>query len=215
MSINRYDLTRMILMAAFVFVSYNIADFSLREAVWRIKLILPLVMVVGIFNPIFDKNVLFTIGAIKVSAGWLSLFTLMLKGVYSVLIAYLLIVTTSIEEICYSLTQIHVPKIMVTVLLLIYRYVMILGEEAYRITTAYQLRAPMQKGLHYKVWGPLVGQWLLRSFDKAEAVYESMVLRGFNGSFTSCKKYHATGLGIAYFAIWAAAFLIIRFIPLF
>jgi cobalt/nickel transport system permease protein len=56
-------------------------------------------------------------------------------------------------------------------------------EEVNRITQAYALRAPKQKGIHFKVWGSLTGQLLLRSMDRAEIVYESMVLRGYQGSF--------------------------------
>ena len=64
-----------------------------------------------------------------------------------------------------------------------YRYVTVLLEEVNRITQAYSLRAPNQKGIHYKVWGTLTGQVLLRSMDRANAVYESMLLRGYDGSF--------------------------------
>ena len=70
-----------------------------------------------------------------------------------------------------------------TVILLIDRYIYILGQEAERIMTAYKLRAPSQKGIHYKAWGPLVGQWLIRSMERAQIVYESMTLRGYQGEF--------------------------------
>ena len=48
---------------------------------------------------------------------------------------------------------------------------------------AYQLRAPGQKGLHISAWGSFLGQLLLRSMDRAEALYESMELRGFSGDY--------------------------------
>ena len=78
--------------------------------------------------------------------------TLMLKGVFAVLASYLLILTTSMESICYALRLLHVPKIMVTMVLLIYRYVIVLLKEAERISQAYSLRAPAQKGIHYRAW---------------------------------------------------------------
>lgn len=214
-SVDKYQLGRIIMMALYLIVAYNIANLSVKDALHRMRLILPLVLAVGIFNPIFDRSPGMTVGGIMITAGWISMLSLMLKGIYSVLAAYLLIATTSMEEICYALRMVHVPKVMVTVLLLTYRYIMILGEEANRIMTAYQLRAPSQKGIHYKAWGSLVGQWLLRSFDRAERIYESMVLRGFNGDFTVYKTYHASKTGILYFVAWIAVFAVLRFVPLF
>ena len=43
--------------------------------------------------------------------------------------------------------------------------------------TAYALRAPGEKGIHFRAWGSLLGQLLLRSVDRAQLVYESMLLR--------------------------------------
>ena len=213
-SIGKYQPERMILMAVYIIVAYQMADLSIRDALWRVRLILPLVLAVGIFNPLLDHSPGMQVGGVMISGGVISMFCLMLKGVYSVLSAYLLIATTTIEEICYAMRMLHVPKILVTVILLTYRYVMILGEEADRIMTAYQLRAPSQKGIHYSAWGSLVGQWLLRSFDRAERIYESMTLRGFKGEFTSYKVYHARARGLVYFSAWLLVFLLLRFVPL-
>lgn len=213
-SVDKYQLTRIILMALYIVVSYNLADLSFRNTIWRVRMILPLVMAVGIFNPIFDRAPGMTVGSLVISSGWISMFSLMLKGVYSVLAAYLLIATTSIEEICYALRLLHVPKIMVTVILLTYRYLLILGNEADRIMTAYILRAPSQKGINYKAWGPLIGQWLLRSFDRAERVYDAMLLRGFNGEFPPMKSYGGTKSGNIYAAVCVAALLAVKFLPM-
>jgi len=214
-SVDKYALGRMIMLALYPVVTYGIADLSIKDALYRMRLILPLVLAVGIFNPIFDRAPGMLVGGIMLSAGWISMLTLMLKGIYSVLAAYLLIATTSMEEICYALRIIRVPKTMVTVLLLTYRYIMILGEEADCIMTAYLLRAPSQKGIHYKAWGSLVGQWLLRSFDRAERIYEGMVLRGFNGEFPALRTYHASTTGILYCLAWMAALTALRFLPMF
>lgn len=210
-SIEKYQLNMMIFMAIYPFVSLSVAELSLKEALYRMRLILPLVMAVGIFNPIMDRNAIGTVGGVVITTGLISMITLMLKGLYTVLAAYVLIATTSIEDICYALRTIHVPRLLVTVILLIDRYIYILGEEADRIMTAYKLRAPSQKGIHYKAWGPLVGQWLIRSMDRAELVYESMQLRGFKGDFASVKKDHDIKGGVAYVCIWLILLAAIRF----
>jgi cobalt/nickel transport system permease protein len=84
-----------------------------------------------------------------------------------------------------------------------------MAKEADRITTAYKLRAPSQNGIHYKAWGTLVGQWLLRSMDRAGNVYESMLLRGFSGDFKMSKK-KARPMDYIYPLAWTSLFLIVR-----
>ena len=213
-SFDKYALDKLIIMAVFPVFGFIVGDLSFREGIYRMRLILPLVLFVGIFNPFFDRNVLFTIdtgaGAeIAVTGGVISMATLMLKGFYAVLSAYILIATTSIEEICYALRSLHVPKVIVIVIMLIYRYFGLMAAEADRIMTAYMLRAPKQKGINYKAWGSLVGQWLLRSMDRATAVYESMTLRGFNGDFRVKRKV-IRPIDFLYPLIWILIFIIIR-----
>ncbi len=215
-SFGKYNLEPLIIMAVYPVFGFIIGELSFKEGLYRMRLILPLVIFVGILNPFFDRQVLFTLElpgtsgeGFAVTGGMMSMLTLMLKGFYSVLSAYILIATTSIDDICYGLRCIHVPKIIVIVIMLIYRYFGVMALEADRITTAYQLRAPSQNGIHYKAWGTLVGQWLLRSMDKAGVVYESMLLRGFNGDFR-IKKKKLKAQDIVYPAVWCVVFILIR-----
>ena len=93
--------------------------------------------------------------------------------------SFLLAATTSIEDICRALRQLHVPKVLTSLLLLTFRYISVLLDEAAIMTDAYRLRAPGQKGVHISAWGSFLGQLLLRSMDRATALYESMELRGY------------------------------------
>lgn len=209
-SCHKYSLSTMVIFAVYPFMMFNFADLSLKDAIYRMRLILPIVLVVGIFNPFMDREPVMQLGNLAISGGVVSMITLMLKGFYAVLSAYLLIATTTIEDICYALRRLHVPKILVTVILLIDRYIYILGQEAERIMTAYKLRAPSQKGIHYRAWGPLVGQWLIRSMERAQVVYESMTLRGYRGEYDYGKKRKFTAVDIFLFTVWLVAFVVIR-----
>ncbi len=210
-SVEKYNLAPLIILAVYPAFGFIMGELSLVQGIYRMRLIIPLVIFVGILNPFFDRTPLVSIGALTITGGMLSMVTLMLKGVYAVLSAYILIATTSIEKICYALRCIRVPKIIVTVILLIDRYFYIMGEEADRIVTAYKLRAPSQKGINYKAWGTLVGMWLIRSMDRANVVYESMLLRGFRGEFNT-EKTNIRLVDVLYPAIWSLVILTVKFI---
>ncbi len=76
-------------------------------------------------------------------------------------------VTTLIIKICYALHLVNTPQKLVTIVLLIYRYIIVLLKEAQRITQAFSLRAPVEKSIHVRAWGTLVVQLLLRYSDRA------------------------------------------------
>ena len=212
-SFNKYDIVGLAGMAVYPIALFILADLSFKDSLKRLRIVLPLVCFIGIFNPFFDKVPVEILG-IRMTAGVLSMLTLMMKGIFTVLASYLLIATTTIEKLCYAFRLIHIPKIMVTQVMLTYRYVTVLLEEVNRITQAYSLRAPKQKGVHYKVWGSLTGQLLLRSMDRAGIVYESMVLRGYNGSFDYVgEKITWKWQDVFYLVFWLGLFILFRNVP--
>ena len=151
----------------------------------------------GLLNPIFDRQIVTQIGTLAVSGGVVSMLTLVMKGVFCLLASFLLMATTTIEEICRALRQLHLPKTITSLLLLTFRYIGVLLSEVSVMQEAYSLRAPGQKGVHISAWGSFLGQLLLRSMDRAEALYESMELRGFCGDFSYAVRPQRLGRVLA------------------
>ena len=179
LSFPKYALTGLLGMGLYPIVLYELDDLSLWDTLRQARGILLLLAAVGVFNLFFDRAPVLALGPFVLSGGWVSLATLLLKGAFSFLAVYLLIATTGMERLCAALLQLHVPQVLVTTILLTYRYIVLLLQEGNRISTAYALRAPGQKGIHFRAWGSLLGQLLLRSIDRAQLVYESMQLRGY------------------------------------
>jgi len=182
-SFHKYDLSGLIIMVLYPLALFSFSGVAVSTCFCKLRVVLPLVCAVGLFNPIFDRAPLLQLGSLTVSGGVVSMLTLMLKGVFCLMASFLLVATTGIDAICAALRRIHVPALPVTLLLLTYRYISVMMDEVSVMTTAYKLRAPGQKGVHYKAWGSFLGQLLLRSMDRAEELYASMLLRGFCGEF--------------------------------
>ena len=127
--------------------------------------------------------------------------------------SFLLIATTPIDTLCAALRKLHVPGLLVTLLLLTYRYIGLMLREVAVMTEAYHLRAPGQKGIHISAWGSFLGQLLLRSMDRAEELYGSMLLRGFRGEFHYADIPACRASGVVFTAVCTAAFLTARYIP--
>ena len=183
MSFGKYQLSGLIPMLLWPVLLFQISGIRVSTCFYKLRIVLPLVMSVGLFNPIFDRHILLRIGGLAVSGGVVSMITLMLKGVLCLMMSFLLAATTPFDTICAAMRQMHVPKTLVTLLLLTYRYVGVMTEELAIMTDAYHLRAPGQKGIHVSAWGSFLGQLLLRSMDRAQELYSSMLLRGYHQHF--------------------------------
>jgi len=214
-SFSKLDVTGLMGMVLFILVQCIWYEISWKEMLGRIWPVLLLTGMAGLANPFLDRQVYFSLGNFKITCGMLSMVTLMAKGVFCVMASYILVMQTGIVQICSALRCLHLPEELITVLLLMHRYLMVLLKEAERMQQAYRLRAPGQRGLHVRTWGSFVGLLLLRSMDRAAEVYESMKLRGFSGrmSYTSVKL--DIGPNVLYVAVWSAAILAFRFFPVF
>ena len=198
----------------FPVAGYQLAGLPMRLCFQKLRMVLPLVCAVGLLNPLFDRQIVVQVGTLAVSGGVLSMLTLILKGVFCLLASFLLMATTTIEAICRALRQLHVPKLLTNLLLLTFRYVGLLLSEVAVMQQAYSLRAPGQKGIHISAWGSFLGQLLLRSMDRAQALYESMELRGFSGEFPGAVRGRGSAASWPYALVCPALMLLARYFDL-
>lgn len=183
LSFDKYDLNGLFPMILWPVILFQVSGTNVRSCFYKLRIVLPLVMAVGLFNPFFDKEILVRIGGVGISGGVISMITLMLKGVFCLMASFLLMATTKIDNLCAALRKLHIPSMIVSLLLLTYRYVGVMTEELAVMTDAYHLRAPNQKGIHVSAWGSFLGQLLLRSMDRAQEIYSAMLLRGYHEHF--------------------------------
>ena len=214
-SFPKYNVTGLVEMIIYPLIIFNLGDIKFGNCIKRIRLILPLICIIGIFNPFFDRNVLLTMGGVKITGGEISMVTLMIKGILTVIAIYILIITTTIDRVCMALRKIHIPEIIVMIIQLIYRYINVLLKETKRIVEAYSLRAPGQKGINFKAWGSLPGQLLLRSIDRATDVHNSMSLRGYNLNNVRIRNYKLSSRDYVWMIVWTLVIIAFRVYPVF
>ncbi len=204
MSFGKYQFSSLMVFLLWPLLLFMFSGIPASTCFHKLRFVFPLVMAVGLFNPFFDRKVLLTLGSIPVTGGVISMLTLMLKGVLCLMASFLLIATTTIDALCKALRRLHVPGLLVTLLLLTYRYVGVLTGEVAVMTEAYLLRAPGHRGIHISAWGSFLGQLLLRSMDRARELYDSMRLRGYDGSFAyvHAGRYASGRQGIWQDVLW-------------
>lgn len=211
-----YDKYATIALLPFVFFPVFVAAAGRIPAGPLLKRLLyvePMIIGIGLLNPLFDRGATTVLGY-TVSSGWLIFLSIFLKGTLAVVAALLLIATTGMDGVALSLRKLKIPKIFVLQMMLTYRYIYVLLEEAARTTQAYALRACNKKGLTREVWGPLLGQILLRTMDRAQRVYDAMCLRGFTGEYNTGKAPRPGVGDFLYVISWGAFFALTRAVNL-
>ncbi len=199
-----YDKYATIALLPFVFFPVYVAaaaKIPLEPLLKRLLYIEPMIVGIGLLNPLFDHGTVVVLGY-AISSGWLIFLSIFLKGTLAVTSALLLIATTGMDGVALSLRKLMVPKIFVLQMMLTYRYISVLLEEAARTVQAYDLRAFSSQRLKREVWGPLLGQILIRTMDRAQRIYDAMCLRGFSGEYCIGKAARPGWKDIIYVMTW-------------
>lgn len=168
------------------FLLYPVALVALgRIPLWlvlkKVLVAAPFALVIGIWNPILDRQPGVEIGALSLSSGWLSFFSIVLRFALTVGAALALVACTGMNRLAAGLGQLGVPRVFVVQLLFLYRYLFVVADEGGKMLRAVALRSAGARPLGLRVYGSLVGHLFLRAMDRAERVYRAMAARGFDG----------------------------------
>lgn len=208
-SFGRYEISSLLPFIFYPVLIFALAELPVAQVLKRVLLALPLIIGIGILNPLFDQHTM-VLGGIAISRGWITFLSILIKCALTVTASILLIATTGMDRLGAALRMIKVPKVFVLQLLLTYRYISVLIEEVSRMQRAYSLRAPGEKGIRLSVWGSFAGQLILRTFDRAQRVYQSMSLRGFTGEYNTGDIAKVSFKDFAYLVAWSLFFIIMR-----
>lgn len=214
LSFDKYDLAGLVVMVLYPALLFQAANIPICTCLRHFRILLPLVCAIGLINPFLDRTPMIQVGTHFITGGMISMTTLMLKGIFSLTASFLLIATTPIDALCTALRKLHIPPMIITLLLLTFRYLGVMIDEAAVMMNAYQLRVPQAKGILITSWGSFLGQLLLRSMDRAEGLYDSMQLRGFHGEFPCANMLSCRLSSIIYVVVCTAMFLIARYVPI-
>ncbi len=80
-----------------------------------------------------------------------------------------------------GLEKLGMPDVLATQLLFLYRYIFVLGEETMRMSRARASRSFGKRGMGMRVYSQILGHLLLRTYARAQHVYQAMLARGFDG----------------------------------
>lgn len=178
----------------------------------RLLAVAPFALLVGAFNPLLDREALLRLGPWEVSGGWVSFLSIQVRFCLTVGTALVLVAVTSFQGLCAALQRLGAPQILTVQLLLLYRYLFVLAEEAVRLVRARALRSFGKRGLGMRVYASLVGHLLLRTLDRAQRIHLAMRCRGFTGELRTLGSSRVGRRDMVFAAGWGLTFLVFRLV---
>jgi cobalt/nickel transport system permease protein len=211
-SFGKYEISALVPFFLFPVIMVALGDLPTSYMVKKIALLCPFALIVGIFNPVFDRQILVQLGPIGISGGWVSFVSIALRAFLTVGIALIMVGVTGFSAGCNALERMGLPKAFVVQLLFLYRYIFVLTDEGARTARARELRTFGKKGMEMKAFASLVGNLLLRTWERAERIYRAMLCRGFNGEFHVRRSYRF-GIRETIFTVgWISLFILFRLV---
>lgn len=177
------------------------------KSLWLLLLLIPL----GIFNPISDHTPAFKIGDVMITQGWIQYISIILRGLLSFQALLLMVDTIGFYHIFAAIRRVGCPKILIQQLLLTYRYILVVMEEAIIMQRARNARGYGRHSYPLGMWGRFVGQLLLRSISRAESIHRAMLSRGFTGVLPLGNPMKFGKTAIVRLIIWATIIILLRF----
>jgi cobalt/nickel transport system permease protein len=113
------------------------------------------------------------------------------KSWLSVQMAIVLAASTPFPDLLLAMRAIKIPRLLVAIIGLMWRYLFVLVDEALRLMRARQARSghPATSGTRAggsiawraRVTGGMAGNLFVRSFERADRIYAAMASRGYDG----------------------------------
>lgn len=117
------------------------------------------------------------------------------KSWISVQAAIVLAASTPFPNLLIAMRAIRIPRLLVSIFSLMWRYLFILADEVLRLNRARASRSGQAEGSTAKTGGSLVwrarvtggmaGNLFLRAFERSDRIYNAMLSRGYDGEIRS------------------------------
>lgn len=210
MSFSRYDVSALTLFFFYPLALMSLGRISAGFLFRKILVAAPVALVIGMFNPFFDREPIAAIGTFAISGGWISFASIMLRFVLTVSAALVLVACTGMNRLCAGLERMGLPRVFAVQLLFLHRYLFVVVAEGSRMLRSMELRSAGAGTMGLRIYGSLVGHLLIRSMARADRIYRAMVARGFDGEIRVLHESRLKWADAAFVFGWTAFFVVAR-----
>ncbi|MBD3215440.1 MAG: hypothetical protein GF311_22715 [Candidatus Lokiarchaeota archaeon] len=185
------DIFLIITIILFMIILIPICRLSFKRILSRVKTVLPLIIVLVIFLPLYIGNtVVYTINIgiqIAIYREGLELAILLFLRIFTSIFGFMAFFSSlSYSEFIEALTKARLPSMFVGSFIILLHYIPILATSNRKILEAQELRGKKVTSYWQKLKAHafIMGKSIVMNMERSEKLYESLKLRGFSGKIT-------------------------------
>lgn len=205
-----HEITGLFPFLLFPVIVIRMADLPLPYLLKRTLWIMPAAIMIGIFNPIVDRTPAGEWFGLPITQGMLSFLSIILRCFLTVLAGFTLLAATGFHPLCKGLRQLGAPRILTTLLAFLYRYAFVITEEVHHMVMTFRARKGTHRSIPIATWGAMCGQLLLRSFARAERIYQTVQCRGGDHPEFIHTKGHISMKSLVFGTVFALIIILFR-----
>lgn len=168
-----------------------ISKVPLRYVLLRGAAVLPFSLIIGSMKLLIEGGTALPFVLSLSAKAWLSAVALLV-----------LVATTPFPVLLRGIEALGFPRVLVQVLAFMYRYVFVILDETMKMKRAWDSRGGGTKWwISFKAMANIVGVLFIRSYERAERVYQAMCSRGFDGRMRTMSPLRFGLLEVAFSCI--------------
>lgn len=195
----------------FPFALLVLGGIPLRFVLKHTLLVSPFILCLVVLSPVFDATPV-QVGTSVIRGGWLTAGSVLARFVLGMAALIGLASTTRFPELLKGFEQLGVPRVLVTQLRFLYRYLFLLVDQAMHMRQAWSARDAGQGpwAWRWRAASGLVGVLFTRSLEQAERTYLAMLARGYDGTMRLLEPLRWRRLDTAILGVVAVYLLVLR-----
>lgn len=212
-NINKFFLFFLIIIFLIIF-----NKISIKKVLVKFLNVLPLLIIVSISALIIkSENFIlvnfFNLFQFYIKENFLNFLSILFKSSLSISFLTIIILTTEFNLLLNSLEKLYIPKIFIFTIFFVLRYLSLLVKEIKRIEIARNSRYYGGKLIQQvRVFSNIIAIFLLRSIDRSERIYYSMLSRCYDGNIKNLYELKFSVKDLVFSSIFISAILLIRLI---
>jgi len=178
-----------------ILLTVILSRIPLRYVLKRLGLIVPFVLLTAAFLPLVHRpesgpgDSLIVWGVTIDRAGLLLVQGAAVKSALAVSAMIVLTASTRFPVLLQGMERLRAPKVLVMILSFMYRYIFVIIDEVMRMQRAEASRAAGGRTWRrVRAAGTMIGSLFIRTYERAERVYQSMNSRGFDGDICTMHR---------------------------
>jgi cobalt/nickel transport system permease protein len=209
----RYSVSVLACYAVGPFAMLVIGRIPLRFAAKHILTVSPFVLVLALSCPLYNREpITVNFGPLSwtMSKGWVQFANIFGKFIVTMAALISLVCTTRFADLLAGMEKMGMPRLLVSQLGFLYRYIFVLIDRAHHILRARASRKLRNLGLakEVKTAGAMIGTLFILSLESSEHINIAMQARGFDGQFRTINKLQIKHSDYLFAAI-VATFLVV------